>query len=155
MGKRELSKEQVEMLLLKFDLEKTAREYIDSIRERMIRVNRFFTDEDFLSVLKETFEESQHVIEKGSAFYRARIYNASDKPHRIKGVFEENDFEGYKEKESFVNQSSEWPIFGRMHPSGVRVLYTASDEKTAAKELNPSVDELISIATIKNDAILL
>lgn len=151
MSKLNISNNTVKSVLSEAAKEVVARKRINNIREKLIHENRFFADKSFLLALEKLFEQSTTVIKKGTLFYRARIYKEPDKPQKQLGIFEESDYEGYDEKGSFINLTSEWPIYGRMHPSGVRVLYTSSDSKTAAKELNPSVDELVSIAIIIND----
>lgn len=102
-----------------------------------------------MSILVKMFTTSKTIFPKGTIFYRSRIYNLSDSTIKKLGYFEQKQYEGFDEKGSFVNLEAEWPMNGRMNPNGIRVLYVSSDIKTSVREINPSFDELISVAEIE------
>ena len=129
-------------------LEKTWR-YISKIKESLESGNRFFTDPDFLTSLSAIFDECSVTLAAQTDLYRARIYNEEDKQEKRGGSSLGKQYEGYDEEGSFVNESNKWPAPGRMNPIGIHVLYVASDVETCIKEMHPSVEELISVATIK------
>lgn len=119
-------------------------DYITAVKEGLQSSNRFFADERFTGYLKTIFSEAQAYIPSSTQFYRARRYDAN----RIDSSKIGTQFEGYDEKESFVNADSKWPSIGRMNPEGISVLYVASDVRTAITELHPYYTEIYSVATI-------
>ena len=119
-------------------------EYVRDIRHSLQSINRFFCNEDFLRRLRRIFAEAEQMIPEKSIFFRARIYLEED---RLKP--KEPGFLGLNAEESFVNLTTDWPNNGRMNPTGITVLYMASDESTAIREIKPFPDQLYSVAAIK------
>lgn len=127
-----------------------AKEYLDRVCESLINKNRFVVDKDFQTYLEKILRENRREIAANTEFFRARNYTDQEVDPSKLGT----QYEGYDAKNSFVNISSKWPSQGRMNPQGITVLYLASDERTAITELHPHVDEVFSLATIKNTKIL-
>lgn len=118
------------------------------IKTNLLYKNRFFVDEKFADELKQIIDEKKKTINKGSVFYRTRIYDESDKDRKRSGEYYGELFEGYDEKGSFVNEGTNWSNENRMNPNGIKCLYVSTDERTSIKELNPSINEIVSVAEI-------
>lgn len=134
------------------NLKYSYRNELETVRENLIKNNRYFSNEDFDNNLARFVEDCKNVFAPGNVFYRSRIYNEPDKEYRKKGVLKPKDliFKGYDAENSFVNTKSEWPTFGRMNPSGIVYLYVSSDYKTSMKEVCPSWDDVVSVSKIIN-----
>ncbi|MDE7439552.1 MAG: RES family NAD+ phosphorylase [Clostridia bacterium] len=76
--------------------------------------------------------------------YRARIYT---KP--IVKELENNPFQGYDEKNSFVPPANSIKFEGRVNKRHQVVLYAASSPQGAIAEINPNVGNVVSVATIE------
>lgn len=119
--------------------------YIKRRNENLIHNNRYFTDVDFLTTVENIFNERECYLDPSITLKRARRIHYNQIKKENKG----SKFEGFNEKESFVNLANNWPISGRMNPTGICVLYAASDIRTAITELHPYYSELFSVADIQ------
>lgn len=127
--------------------------YVENIRAGLKRDNRFFVDVRFRKLLFWLLKDgmshyyTQKILEPtkviaGNILYRARLYKAGDK------INQEPEFHGYDKAGSFVPPDSCLLLDGRISPSGIKYLYTASDIKTAIAEVNPHINNQVSVAKI-------
>lgn len=126
-----------------------ARKLIDKAKKTIQEENRFFPDEIFVKELDQIFKENERIIPLGTSLYRARLYDKESKQLNTNDEKEsDSGFTGYSKEESFVNMNDRWNGAGRMNAQGIKVLYTATDQRTAAVELHPGAGDEISMAEI-------
>lgn len=131
----------------------SAARLIKDIKDSLKYENRFIVDKIFNDLLLNYCEDKKTatIINKGEILFRARIYTEDDR-HERKHNYKKckgTTWEGYDKEGSFVNFEDKWNPEGRMNPSGIKYLYTATDIETCLAEIKPYGKTLISIAEIK------
>ena len=126
---------------------KTANEFLNEEAEKIKSVNRYFGNPLLLKLMHyyTMYTETNDIVKKDSSIFRGRIYCEPDADSRYKDV-SENLFKGYDEKNSFVSPN---PAENRCSPESIPYLYAANQEDTAIYEINPSLNDYVSIAEIK------
>lgn len=129
---------------------KNPRVYFEEVERVLKEECRFFADFRLLKLLY--WYTSQHEIQtlvhcpvrRGFKLKRARIYNIQqDKEDKT------SEFKGYRPTDSFVPPKNVTVSAGRANPSGIIYLYAASDVKTAISEVNPLLEDEVSVAEIE------
>lgn len=129
---------------------KNPRVYFEEVERVLKEECRFFADFRLLKLLD--WYTSQHEIRtivhwpvrRSFRLKRARIYDIrKDKEEKTP------EFRGYGPEGSFVPPQNAAVNAGRANPSGITYLYAASDVKTAIAEVNPLLDDEISVAEIE------
>lgn len=130
----------------------TPTEFISKIKYSLKHENRFIADDEFNNLLSDCFKEKKIIINKGTILFRARSYTENDRYDKYHTYYQDckgSTWEGYDAQSSFVNQKDEWNSEGRMNPSGIKYLYTATDIETCLAEIKPYAKTLISVAEIE------
>lgn len=159
--------------------EKNEEELMNKFTEflRVCRKNRVFPECEFLELFKQNIGKMEIIIPKKRIMYRSRVYQddmlkqfekisamvresktpddyqlASDETERLRQEYinKINDgFEGYDEKNSFVNEDVENVIASRCNHNFETCLYTSDDAQTSISEIKPIIGETISVAPIE------
>lgn len=126
---------------------KNANEFLIEEAAKLKSVNRYFGNPLLLKLMHyyTMHTETNDIVKKDSSIFRGRIYCEPDADSRYKDV-SENLFKGYDEKNSFVSPN---PAENRCSPESIPYLYVAKQEDTAIYEINPSINDYVSIAEIK------
>lgn len=126
------------------------RVYFEEVERVLKEECRFFADYHLLKLLywytsqHEIQTVANYLVERSSRLKRARIYDIQkDKEKKTP------EFRGYGENDSFVPPKDATVSAGRANPSGITYLYAASDVVTAISEVNPLLDDEISVAEIE------
>jgi len=119
-------------------------------KQRVNDVSRFDNKNKLMTLLYDNVDLLSLQIEKGSKFFRGRIFDfyskCSTESKYIKWLQEDTGFfDGLPKGECGappnVNSSE-----GRLNPKGISFLYTCSNEQTVVYELRPTKQEIISIS---------
>ena len=159
--------------------EKKEEELMDKFTEfiKVCRKNRVFPECEFLELFKQNIREMQIILPKNKVMYRSRIFrdemydklekictmvqesktpddyqlasDATEQLHREYTYKINNGFEGYDEKNSFVNENVESVIASRCNHNFEICLYTSDDIQTSISEVKPLIGETISVASIE------
>lgn len=126
---------------------KNANEFLIEEAAKIKSVNRYFGNPLLLKLMHyySMHTETNDIVKKDSSMFRGRIYCEPDADSRYKDV-SKNPFKGYDEKNSFVSPN---PAENRCSPKFIPYLYVAKQEDTAIYEINPSINDYVSIAEIK------
>lgn len=124
--------------------------YINDVIQSLKTKNRFFGNELLLQLVYQYITDyftSYAVLtqlNKGDILYRARIYTDPDGEKR---QMDESDnlFKGYSAEQSFI---SPCPGENRCSPQYIPYLYTSREIGTCIAEVNPTVEDYVSVAHI-------
>lgn len=158
---------------------KKEQELMDKFTEfqKACRNNRVFPECEFIEIFEQNISKLKILIPKETLMYRARIFrdelmdrymnilemiNEAKSPEDFRyaeNVHQEfqkqlkynadNGFNGYDEKNSFVNKNKEYIKAARCNHDFEICLYTAEEINTSISELKPLIGETISVASIK------
>ena len=131
-------------------LRKKVRSDFHKWKEIVAKFNRFDMGSPLLSVLEDNKELYSCRLDKGSSFFRGRIFNLDEvapTEEELEGFFREKApcFQGYNEDKSGA-PPHEFALEGRLNCKGISFLYTCNNPKTVIYELRPIKSENISIA---------
>jgi RES domain-containing protein len=117
---------------------------IIEIERKLKEENYFNFEEEIIKILKKYVQNCSRTVNKGQAFFRARI-GFEDKKRSILGGFEgEMVFVPYSHSKIGAPPPS-LAGFGRINRAGVSYLYCASDKYTAISEIRPHPGDVVSI----------
>ncbi len=133
-----------------FDLRRKIRADFRGWKHEVQTFNRFDNQSYFLPVLQDNASLFLTTVQRGTSFYRGRIFKLDDVVKTEAEYLDfinsnEKIFEGY-DKDLSGAPSAGSATEGRLNCMGVAFLYTGDDPKTVVYELRPIKRELISIA---------
>ena len=113
------------------------------ITTRMLRYIRNPETQGFLETVLQTAEKRVKIVPEGTRLWRAQL--GCEEPHRENGVLVgRRPFEDARMK-----PLPKCAIEGRANPTGIPVLYLATDTGTAIAEVRPWISSYVSVGVFK------